>query len=93
MRIAESLYNKLIQDFNENLVPLTERSDLDAVESLTGMTEFFLTYDLTLKETLACLFEFFAQHIPRYLHDYVLAKLSTSALDKLFSALAVVAIA
>jgi hypothetical protein len=83
----------LIQDFNENLAPLTDQSDLDAVESLTGMTEFFLTYDLTLKESLAGIFEFFAQHIPRYLHNYVLARLSTAALDRLFSALAVVAIA
>jgi len=91
--LLNALYNKLIQDFNENLAPLTDQSDLEAVESLTGMTEFFLTYDLTLKESLACLFEFFSQHIPRYLHDYVLAKLSTTALDKLFSALAVVAIA
>jgi hypothetical protein len=91
--LLNALYNKLIQDFSENLAPLTDQSDLDAVESLAGMTEFFLTYDLTLKETLACLFEFFAQHIPRYLHDYVLAKLSTTALDKLFSSLAVVAIA
>jgi hypothetical protein len=87
--LLESLYNKLIQDFNENLVPLTEQSDLDAVDSLTGIVELFLTYDLSLKDALAGIFEFFSQHIPRYLHNYVLARLSNSALDRLFSALAV----
>jgi hypothetical protein len=39
----------------------------------------FLTENLPIKETLAGVFEFFAEHIPNYLHSHVLARLSAEA--------------
>jgi hypothetical protein len=55
------------------------------------VTQLFLRENLPIKETLAGIFEFFAQHIPRYLHDYVLTRLSAQARHRLFSTLAVFA--
>jgi len=41
---------------------------------------------------LAGIFEFFAEHIPTYLHDYVLARLSVQSRQKLLSNLALLAL-
>ena len=57
-----------------------------------GVTELFLRENLPLKDALAGIIEFFAEHIPHYLHSYVLARLSADARYKLFSTLAVLAI-
>jgi hypothetical protein len=89
--LLDSLYNQLIHSFNEKLVLLTDSADLEIVDLWAGVTELFLAENLPIKETLAGIFEFFAQHIPRYLHDYVLARLSAQARHKLFSTLAVLA--
>ncbi len=90
--LLDTLYNNLIQSFNENLVLLTDSADLAIADLWAGVTELFLTEDLPIKESLAGIFEFFAEHIPCYLHDYVLAMLSDSSRQKLFSNLAVLAI-
>ena len=74
------------------MVLLTDSADLAIVDLWTGVTELFLTENLPIKDTLAGIFEFFAQHIPRYLHDYILVRLSADARHKLFSTLAVLAI-
>jgi chorismate synthase len=79
----------LIHSFNENLVPLTDSVDLAIVDLWAGVTELFLAENLSIKDSLAGIIEFFAEHIPRYLHDYVLARLSAYARHKLFSTLAV----
>ena len=89
--LLDTLYNNLIQSFNENLVLLTDSSDLAIVDLWAGVTELFLSENLLIKDTLTGIFEFFAQHIPHYLHDYVLARLSAQARYKLFSTLAVLA--
>ena len=89
--LLDSLYNQLIHSFNENLVPLTDSVDLAIVDLWAGVTELFFAEEIPLKDTLAGIFEFFAEHIPNYLHGYVLAKLSVQARHKLFSTLAVLA--
>jgi hypothetical protein len=81
----------LIQSFNENLVLLTDSADLAIVDLLAGVTELFLAEHLPLKHLLAGIIEFFVEHIPCYLHSYVLARLSADARHKLFSNLAVFA--
>jgi hypothetical protein len=90
--LLDSLYNQLIHSFNENLIPLTDSVDLAIVDLWAGVTELFFAEEIPLKETLAGIFEFFAEHIPNYLHGYVLAKLSVQARHKLFSTLAVLAV-
>ncbi|MEA5489934.1 hypothetical protein, partial [Pseudanabaena sp. CCNP1317] len=90
--LLDTLYNQLIHSFNENLVLLTDSADLAIVDLWVGTTELFLAEEIPIKETLTGIFEFFAQHIPRYLHDYVLARLSAQARHKLFSTLAVLAV-
>jgi hypothetical protein len=90
--LLDSLYNQLIQNFNENLVPLSDSSDLEIVELWAGTTELFLAEEIPIKETLTGLFEFFAEHIPNYLHSHVLTRLSAEARHKLFSNLAVLVI-
>jgi hypothetical protein len=87
-----SLYNQLIQNFNENPTLLTDHSDLELVDLWSRTTELFLAENLTMRETLAGIFEFFTEHIPQYLHSYVLTSLSHSSRHKLFSTLAVLAI-
>ena len=89
--LLDSLYNQLIQSFNENLALLTDSTDLAIVNLWAGATELFLAEDLPIKDTLTGIFEFFAEQIPRYLHDYVLARLSAQARHKLFATLAVLA--
>jgi len=89
--LLDTLYNQLIQDFNENLVSLTDSSDLEVVDLWAGTTELFLAEEIPIKETLAGIVEFFAEHIPNYLHSHVLARLSADARYKLFSTLAVLA--
>jgi hypothetical protein len=81
----------LIQSFNENLVLLTDSADLAIIDLWAGVTELFLAEHLPLKDALAGIIEFFAEHIPCYLHSYVLARLSAEARFKLFSTLAVLA--
>lgn len=90
--LLDNLYNNLIQSFNENLATLIDSQDLEAVELWAGVIEFFLTDDLPIKEVLTGIFEFFADAVPRYLHDLVLMRLSAAARYRLFSALAVVVI-
>jgi hypothetical protein len=86
--LLDNLYNQLIHSFNENLASLTDQRDLEIVDLWAGVTELFLTEEIPIKETLAGIFEFFAEHIPLYLHSYVLARLSGDARHKLFSNLA-----
>ena len=81
----------MIHSFNENLVLLTDSADLAIVDLWAGVTELFLNENLPIKDTLTGIFEFFTEHIPHYLHDYVLARLSAEARHKLFSTLAVFA--
>ncbi|MBD2179343.1 hypothetical protein H6F42_20675 [Pseudanabaena sp. FACHB-1998] len=90
--LLDNLYNNLIQCFNENLVLLTDSQDLEIVVLWAGITEVFLAEEIPINETLAGIFEFFAEHIPNYLHSYVLARLSDNARHKLFSSLAVLAV-
>ena len=90
--LLDSLYNQLIHSFNENLVLLTDSNDLAIADLWAGVTELFLAEEIPIKETLAGIFEFFNQHIPRYLHTYILARLSADARLKLFSNLAVFAV-
>ena len=90
--LLDTLYNQLIHSFNENLVLLTDSNDLAIVNLWAGVTELFLAEEIPIKETLAGIFEFFNQHIPRYLHTYVLVRLSAQARYKLFSNLAVFAV-
>ena len=90
--LLDSLYNQLIHSFNENLVLLPDPNDLAIVDLWAGVTELFLAEEIPIKEALAGIFEFFNQHIPRYLHTYVLIRLSAQARYKLFSNLAVFAI-
>jgi len=52
----------------------------------------FLAEQIPIKEVLAGVFEFFAEHIPNYLHCHVLARLSVDARHKLFSNLAVLVV-
>ncbi|MEA5480506.1 hypothetical protein VB774_22965, partial [Pseudanabaena galeata UHCC 0370] len=85
-------YNQLIHSFNENLVLLTDYADLEIVDLWVGTTELFLAEEIPIKETLAGIFEFFAEHIPNYLHSHVLARLSDAARHKLFSNLALLAV-
>ena len=90
--LLDTLYNQLIQDFNENLAVLTDSSDLEIVDLWAGVTNLFLAEEIPIKETLAGIFEFFSEHIPNYLHSYVLARLSEAARHKLFSNLVVLAV-
>jgi hypothetical protein len=90
--LLDTLYNNLIQSFNENLVLLTDSADLAIVDLWSGITELLLAEEIPIKETLAGIFEFFAEHIPLYLHTYVLVRLSDNARHKLFSTLAVLPI-
>ena len=90
--LLDTLYNQLIQNFNENSVSLTDSQDLAIVDLWAGVTNLFLAEEIPIKETLAGIFEFFAEHIPNYLHSYVLARLSEAARHKLFSNLAVLAV-
>jgi hypothetical protein len=87
-----TLYNQLIQNFNENQTLLTDQSDLELVDLWSGTTELFLAEHLTMRETFAGIFEFFNEYIPQYLHSYVLTRLSSKSRHKLFSTLAVLAI-
>lgn len=89
--LLDTLYNQLIQNFNENLVPLSDSRELEIVDLWAGTTELFLAEEISIKETLAGIFEFFAEHIPNYLHGHVLARLSADARHNLFSSLAVFA--
>jgi hypothetical protein len=81
----------LIHSFNESLVSLTDSQDLEIVDLWVGTTELFLAEEIPIKETLAGIFEFFAEHIPLYLHSHVISMLSDNARHKLFSTLAVLA--
>ena len=90
--LLDSLYNQLIHSFNENLSLLTDLADLEIVNLWAGITELLLAEEIPIKETLAGIFEFFAEHIPLYLHTYVLVRLSDNARHKLFSTLAVLSI-
>ncbi|MEA5477838.1 hypothetical protein VB774_09415 [Pseudanabaena galeata UHCC 0370] len=90
--LLDTLYNQLIHSFNENLSLLTDPADLAIVELWASVTELFLVEEIPIKETLAGIFEFFAEHIPLYLHTYVLVRLSDNARHKLFSTLAVLPI-
>ncbi|ELS31923.1 hypothetical protein Pse7429DRAFT_3317 [Pseudanabaena biceps PCC 7429] len=90
--LLDNLYNQLIHSFNENLHSLTEPSDLGLVDLWAGVTELFLSENLPIKDTLVGIFEFFSEHIPNYLHSYVLARLSAESRHKLFSTLAVLAV-
>ena len=90
--LLDNLYNQLIHCPNENLVLLTDSSDLEIVDLWAGVTNLFLAEEIPIKETLAGIFEFFAEHIPNYLHGYVLARLSDAARHKLFSNLALLAV-
>ena len=87
-----TLYNNLIQSFNENLVLLTDSADLVIVDLWDGVTELFLSENLPIKDTLAGILEFFAEHIPLYLHSYVLERLSSEARSRVFSVIALLAI-
>jgi len=71
---------------------LTDSNDLAIADLWAGVTELFLAEEIPIKETLAGIFEFFNQHIPRYLHTYVLVRLSADARYKLFSNLTVFAV-
>ncbi|MFM7602271.1 MAG: hypothetical protein ACKO7R_13910 [Pseudanabaena sp.] len=82
--LLDSLYNQLIHSFNESLVTLTDSQDLAIIDLWVGATELFLAEDIPIKETLAGIFEFFTEHIPLYLHNHVLARLSDNARYKLF---------
>ncbi|NMF61003.1 hypothetical protein [Pseudanabaena yagii] len=90
--LLDTLYNQLIHSFNESLFALTDSQDLAIVDLWVGTTELFLSEEIPIKETLAGIFEFFAEHIPNYLHGHVLERLSTNARHKLFSTLAVLAV-
>ncbi len=87
-----SLYNQLIHCFNENLAPINDSQNLAMVDLWSGSTELFLNEDIPIKESLAGIFEFFAEHIPTYLHSHVLARLSNHARQKLFSSLVLLAL-
>jgi len=87
--LLATLYNQLIQSFPENLAALTDPADLELVDLWAGTTEIFLAEHLTVREILAGIFEFFTEYIPRYLHSYVLARLSSPSQHKLFSTLVV----
>ena len=93
--LLKSLYSNLIQDLNENAdlstETLPEQSDLDLVKFWTGATERFLADDVSINSTLECIIEFFAEHIPQYLHHFVVKRLSVQARSHLFSTLAVFA--
>ena len=85
-----SLYNQLIQDFNENLVVLTDQQDLAMVEFWASATERLLLAKKSIRDTISEIVAFFADNIPRYLHDYVLAKLSPPSKQHLFVAIALI---
>lgn len=70
------------------MVLLTDSADLEIVDLWAGATELFFAEEIPIKETLAGIIEFFAEHIPNYLHSYVLTRLSAEARFKLFSTLA-----
>ncbi|NUN67364.1 hypothetical protein HCU40_22230 (plasmid) [Pseudanabaena biceps] len=89
--LLDTLYNNLIHSFNENLFALNDSQDLAIVDLWAGTTELFLAEDIPIKDTLFGIFEFFAKHIPNYLHSHVLARLSADARHKLFLNLAVLA--
>jgi hypothetical protein len=89
--LLDSLYNQLIHSFNENLFVLNDSQDLAIVDFWVGATELFLAEEISIKETLAGIFEFFAEHIPLYLHSHAISRLSDNARHKLFSTLAVLA--
>ncbi len=89
--LLDTLYNNLIQSFIKTLVLLTDSADLAIVDFWAGVTELFLAEHLLLKDALAGIIEFFAEHIPCYLPSYVLARLSAEARHKLLSNLAVLA--
>ena len=89
--LLDSLYNQLIHSFNENMLSLTDSQDFEIVDLWVGTTELFLAEEIPIKETLAGIFEFFAEHIPLYLHSHVISRLSDNARHKLFSTLAVLA--
>jgi hypothetical protein len=82
----------LIQSFNENLVLLTDSADLVIVDLWDGVTELFLSENIPIKEPLTGIFEFFAEHIPLYLHSYVLERLSSEARSCLFPVIVLLAI-
>jgi hypothetical protein len=69
-----------------------EPSDLGIVELWSGIVERLLIEDTPLKSTLTGIMEFFADHIPQYLHNFVVNRLSSAARDRLFSSLAVFAV-
>jgi hypothetical protein len=89
--LLNTLYNQLIDSFNENLVLLTDSADLEIAVLWAGATELFLAEEIPIKETLAGIFEFFIEHIPNYLHSHVLTRLSAGIRFKLFSTMAVLA--
>ena len=60
--LLDTLYNQLIQSFNESFVLLTNSEDLEIVDLWAGATELFLAEEIPIKETLAGIFEFFAEH-------------------------------
>ncbi len=89
--LLDNLYNQLIHCFNEDLGSPPDAQDLEVVNLWAGVSELFLSENLPPNETLTGIFEFFAEHIPLYLHSHVLARLSGQARHKLFATLAVLA--
>jgi len=79
----------LIQDQRQVLPLPLEPSDLGIIELWSGIVERFLAEDTPIKSSLAGIIEFFGDHIPQYLHHFVIMRLSAATRDRLFSSLAV----
>jgi hypothetical protein len=86
------LYSELIQNFTEKAPPNLEDTlsaeELSQVELWAGASERLLLDRVSARELLGGIFEFFDRYIPRYLHLYIVDRLSLEAKNVLFSSLA-----
>ncbi len=89
--LLKFLYSNPIQNLDENLDLQFNDAELEQINFWTSVTERFLNDAMPMKTTLEGIFEFFAEHIPQYLHQSVVTKLSSNNSIRLFSVLALIA--
>jgi len=89
--LLKFLYSNPIQNLDENLDLQFIDAELEQINFWASVTERFLNDAMPMKTTLEGIFEFFAEHIPQYLHQSVVTKLSSNNSNRLFSVLAVIA--
>ena len=86
------LYSNPIQNLDENAELTFNQSEMNQIEFWAGATEHLLADSVPMQLIFAAVLEFFDQRIPQYLHRFVVSRLSASAINRLFSSLAVLAI-